>query len=139
MQNLVPDFILNNYKNNILEGEMDAFTMFIDVSGFTSLTENLMKSGSEGAEVLSVILNNIFKSTVNHIYECGGFISTFAGDAFTSIFPLLPDQSYSIHAQNIILCAEKILQRFKENTVQKTKFGYFEFGVTIGLSKGIVL
>ena len=81
MHNLIPDFILNNYKNNILKGEMDAFTMFIDVSGFTSLTENLMRGGSEGAEVLSNILKNIFKSNINHVYEYGGFISTFAGDA----------------------------------------------------------
>ncbi|MBL7128271.1 MAG: tetratricopeptide repeat protein [Ignavibacteria bacterium] len=138
MQNLVPDFILNNYKNNILKGEMDAFTMFIDISGFTSLTENLMQGGNEGAEVLSDILKNIFKSTVNHVYEYGGFISTFAGDAFTSIFPLLQDQSHFTQAQNIVLCAEKILQRFKENPVQKTKFGSFEFGVSIGLSTGIV-
>ena len=138
MHNLVPDFILNNYKNNILKGEMDAFTMFIDISGFTSLTENLMKGGSDGAEVLSDILKNIFKSTVNHVYEYGGFISTFAGDAFTSIFPVTKDQPHTTQAQNIILCAEKILQTFKENPVQKTKFGNFEFGVSIGLSTGII-
>ena len=138
MQNLVPDFILNNYKNNILKGEMDAFTMFIDISGFTSLTENLMKGSSEGAEVLSDILKNFFKSTVNHVYEYGGFISTFAGDAFTSIFPVTKDQPHTTQAQNIILCAEKILLRFKENPVQKTKFGNFEFGVSIGLSSGAV-
>jgi len=97
-----------------------------------------MQNGSEGAEVLSDILKNVFKSTVNHVYEHGGFISTFEGDAFTSIFPLLPDQPHSIQAQNIILCTEKILQRFKEKPVQKTKFGNFEFGVTIGLSAGTV-
>lgn len=89
MQNLVPDFILDNYKNNTLKGEMDAFTMFIDISGFTSLTENLMRGVSEGAEVLSDIIKNIFKSTVNHVYEYGGFISIFTGDAFTSILPVI--------------------------------------------------
>ena len=138
MQNLVPDFILNNYKNNIFNGELEAFSMFIDISGFTSMTENLMQNGSEGAEVLSDILKKIFKSTVNHVYEYGGFISTFAGDAFTSIFPVIQDQTHSAQSQNIILCAEKILLKFKENPVQITRFGNFEFGVTIGLSTGDV-
>ena len=138
MHNLLPEYILENYKNNRFEGELQAFTMFIDISGFTSMTDKLMQSGSDGAEILSNILKEIFKSTVSHVYESGGFISTFAGDAFTAIFPATKDNSQTNEVQNVLYCAEKILIRFKEKPVQKTKYGNFEFNVSIGLSAGEV-
>ena len=34
--------------------------MFIDISGFTQMTETLMRGGDEGAEILSNILNEIW-------------------------------------------------------------------------------
>ncbi len=138
MHNLLPEYILENYKNNRFEGEFQAFTMFIDISGFTSMTEKLMRSGSDGAEILSNILKDIFKSTVSHVYESGGFISTFAGDAFTAIFPKVNDTSQTNEAQNILYCSERILTRFKEKPIQKTKYGDFEFNVSVGLSSGKV-
>ena len=138
MHNLLPEYILENYKNNRFEGELQAFTMFIDISGFTSMTEKLMQRGSDGAEILSNILKDIFKSTVSHVYESGGFISTFAGDAFSAIFPFTEDASQENEVQNVLYCAEKILIRFKEKPVQKTKYGNFEFNVSIGLSAGEV-
>ena len=61
--------------------------MFVDLSGFTRLTETLMQKGAEGAEELSYILNHIFQPTVALVYEQGGFIPYFAGDSFTAIFP----------------------------------------------------
>jgi uncharacterized protein with HEPN domain len=38
-------------------GTFQAAVVFVDISGFTLLTENLMKHGSEGAEILSDIRN----------------------------------------------------------------------------------
>jgi len=102
------------------------------------MTEKLMRSGSDGAEILSNILKDIFKSTVSHVYESGGFISTFAGDAFTAIFPKVNDTSQTNEAQNILYCSERILTRFKEKPIQKTKYGDFEFNVSVGLSSGKV-
>ena len=61
--------------------------MFVDLSGFTRLTESLMAKGPEGAEELSDVLNHIFQPTVELVYEQGGFIPYFAGDSFTAIFP----------------------------------------------------
>jgi hypothetical protein len=39
MKNLLPALILENYKNNKFDGELVAFTMSADISGFTLLTE----------------------------------------------------------------------------------------------------
>ena len=139
MQNLLPEFILENYKNNKFEGDLQAFSMFIDVSGFTAMTEKLLKGGSDGPEILSNILKNIFRSTVTHVYKSGGFITTFAGDAFTAIFPTLKDIPQYEQAHNVLHCAEQILQSFIENPLQNTKYGSFEFKVTIGISTGEVI
>jgi tetratricopeptide (TPR) repeat protein/class 3 adenylate cyclase len=138
MHNLLPNFILDNYKNNKFDGELNAFTMFIDFSGFSNLTEKLMQSGSDGAEILSNILKNVFRASVNIVYESGGFISTFAGDAFTAIFPVSEVISRSDQAHNILTCADKILQNFKDEPIQKTKYGNFEFNVTIGIANGTI-
>jgi predicted ATPase/class 3 adenylate cyclase len=105
--------------------------MFVDISGFTPLTEQLMQHGNEGAEVLSIILNEIFEPMVGHVYAANGFIPHFAGDAFTGIFaevePLL-----------VARCALHIQELFEEQPVRKTKFGNFPISVKLGISSGDV-
>ncbi|MBN1137589.1 MAG: hypothetical protein JXM73_13460 [Anaerolineae bacterium] len=61
--------------------------MFVDISGFTSLTETLMQHRKDGAEVLSEALAAIFVPLVREVYARGGLIPLFAGDAFTALFP----------------------------------------------------
>ncbi|MDA3886507.1 MAG: hypothetical protein PF638_13015 [Candidatus Delongbacteria bacterium] len=50
MQNLVPDRIVQNFIDNKFTDTFDCFSMFVDISGFTSTTEALMKHGQEGSE-----------------------------------------------------------------------------------------
>ncbi|MDO9578343.1 MAG: hypothetical protein Q7J16_10700 [Candidatus Cloacimonadales bacterium] len=87
MKRLIPSTILESYQKNVFSGEFVAATIFIDISGFTAMTQALMKNGQEGAEILTSIINNIFNTAIDAIYDNQGFISTFAGDAFTAIFP----------------------------------------------------
>ncbi len=133
MKNLVPALILENFQKKKLHGTLSAVTMFIDISGFTAMTQSLMKNGKEGAEILTDIINTIFTPSIDIIYENNGFVSTFAGDAFTSIFPL--DKS---SADNAIFTAIKIQKIFKKIGIQDTKFGTFNLEVKIGLSIGEV-
>ncbi len=140
MQNFIPHFIYNQYKENNFEGEFHSITMFMDISGFTPMTEKLMNYGKEGAEVLSDILNNIFKPVVHSIYKRGGFISGFAGDALTAIFPIFhrkgaEDFSYLLKPCFAALAIQKI---FEKKGLQKTKFADFDLSVKVGLSGGEV-
>jgi len=86
LRNLIPHFIQQQYKAGNKYGNFNAFTMFIDLSGFTALTETLMKHGNEGAEQLSFSLNDIFEPLVNLVYCEGGFIPYFAGDSLLLFF-----------------------------------------------------
>ena len=106
MKNLVPEFILENFQRKKSHGTLSAVTMFIDISGFTAMTQSLMKNDKEGAEILTDIINKIFTPSIDKIYQNNGFVSTFAGDAFTSIFPIdrnSPDNAVfsAIEIQNI--------------------------------------
>ncbi len=133
MKKLVPAFILKNYKNQLFNGNFEAFTMFIDISGFTAMTQSLMRNGKEGAEILTLIINKIFTPSIDAIYENGGFISTFAGDAFTAIFPLQKSNAISI-----IHSAVSIQRIFREIGLQRSRFGEYDLSVKIGLSFGKV-
>ncbi len=106
--------------------------MFVDLSGFTSMTETLMRQGNAGAEKLSRILNSIFRPPVSLVYQRGGFIPYFAGDAFTAIFPKQDNPS---NTADFLLTADEICC-----LVSSPDFNMEEFriGMKVGLSFGKV-
>jgi len=132
MRNLIPHFIAEKFQNNQTCGSFMANTMFLDISGFTSMTERLMQEGKEGAEVLSEIINNIFEPVIETVYSAGGVITSFAGDAFTAVFPNLKQSA------QVALCAVDIGWIFEKKGTLQTKFGEFNLFVKIGLSSGEV-
>lgn len=84
---IVPQFILNEYKNENFQGDLDAWIMYIDLIGFTPFTASLLQDSGAGAEEVSDLLNAVFSPLVTIVYNHGGFIPHFAGDAFYGIFP----------------------------------------------------
>jgi tetratricopeptide (TPR) repeat protein/class 3 adenylate cyclase len=136
MRNFIPVFIQRKTEQgDEKEGSFKSSTMFMDISGFTNMTEALMGRGKEGAEVLSVILNQIFEPIIDEVYRLGGFVSGFAGDAMTIIFPDEGDGDSSIRA---IFAARFINSLFKRKGVQDTRLGTYELFVKLGLSYGNV-
>lgn len=71
----------------IRDGKFTASVMFTDVVGFTSITEKMMKKGKQGAEELSVLINKVYNPLISIVYRNGGYITNFAGDAITVVFP----------------------------------------------------
>ncbi len=132
MRKLLPDFIYNKYIDNEAHGKIQSLTLFMDISGFTSMTERLMKEGKEGAEVLTTILNGIFEPVIESVYNRGGFVASFAGDAFTAVFP------GTENPYRVIYSAIEINRIFKGKEIQKSRFGEFKFYVKLGLSCGNV-
>lgn len=135
MRNLIPHFIQEMTEQRKTNDHFYAATIFMDMSGFTKMTETLMSQGKEGAEVLSVILNNIFEPIIQAVYDRGGFVSVFAGDAMTIIFP--EDKNRNVH-KRALFTARFIRELFKEEGLQKTRLGEFSLSVKQGLSYGSV-
>lgn len=87
MQNLIPQYILEKYARGESLGQFPAVSLFADISGFSAVTNTLVPHGSAGAEAMAAVMLDIFEPLVQHIHAHGGFIATFAGDAFTALFP----------------------------------------------------
>ena len=133
MKNFIPYFIQERWKAEDTHGFLRGYTMFIDLSGFTALTESLMERGNEGAERLSHVLNAIFAPMVDLVYRRGGIIPYFAGDAFTAIFPDKGERA--LKAVEFTATARDVLNLF---SAKGFTFDEFEIGIKIGLSYGMV-
>ncbi len=64
-----------------------AAVLFVDISGFTALTERLARQGPAGAEELSQLLNTYFSKLINLIDAYEGDIVKFAGDGLIALWP----------------------------------------------------
>lgn len=132
MIKFIPHFIQEQLLTNKRHGSFEAYTVFVDMSGFTRLTETLLKQGNEGAERLSTILNAIFEPMVRQVYALGGFIPYFAGDAFTGIFPL---EKCECDATKLLALAQR---QFELLDAASISFREFKIGIKTGLSFGEV-
>ncbi len=128
MLNLIPRFICEKAVKGESSGSFETSSLFMDISGFTPMTEDLMHFGKEGAEVLSNILNSIFPPLIDCVYNNKGFISGFAGDAFTALFPGCPEGALN--------AAEGIQIILMEKGLRKSRFGNYILTGKCGLSSG---
>lgn len=135
MQALVPNFIIDHASRGIHKGSFKAGVTFLDLSGFTALTEKLLKEGNAGAERLSAILNRIFGPLVAQAYQNGAFIPYFAGDAFFAIIPAQEGQKASDLAEATKSLGQELLAFFGKNGRQ---FDEFTIQAKMGASFGKV-
>ena len=141
--NLIPDFIHKKYESKQFAGEFNAASLFVDIAGFTPLTETLAQFHRDGAETLTSILNHTFGPHVHEVSSRGGIIPLFAGDAFVAIFPIdesNPNKQSALldAADQAVQAAIAIQDTFRKSGVIETKYGNFEIGVKIGLATGNV-
>ncbi|MBN1151163.1 hypothetical protein JXA84_08110 [candidate division WOR-3 bacterium] len=126
----IPDFFSEKYSIGEYSGNFLGCAMFLDLSGFTSVTDKLMREDKEGIEVLGNFLSQIFENIISNIHQRGGFISSFEGDALLAIFP--GEESF----RGALSCSEEINGFFSDKSVFKTKFGNFYISIKTGISYG---
>lgn len=136
MHNLIPHFIHEHFSRGDHAGGFAAATLFIDVTGFTRLTETLMQHGKEGAETLTDALNRVFNPLVGEVYARDGWIAAFVGDAFLGVFPHRDDPDQARRAA--LETAAQILAFLQQQGTISTRYGDFSFSARIGLSDGPV-
>ncbi|HEX6384801.1 MAG TPA: adenylate/guanylate cyclase domain-containing protein, partial [Anaerolineae bacterium] len=150
MHRLVPDFILQQYGSGKRSGNFPATTLFVDVSGFSAITDMLIESGSQhGAEVLAGVMRAVFDPLVTAVYDRGGFIVGFAGDAFMAVFPR--DESGSRNNENVaapddfhhsslhaLAAAWAIQQHMAASADHDTPYGRFTLSTKVGMALGEV-
>src|SRR5690242_3694850 len=66
--------------------EVDGTVVFVDLSGFTKLSERLARLGREGAECLVEAIDDTFAKLLVDAYANGGSLLKFGGDALLLLF-----------------------------------------------------
>lgn len=136
MHRLVPDLILNRYAAGEQNGRFQATALFVDISGFSTITDRLMQHGQHGAEVLADVMRAVFDPLVESVYAHGGFITNLAGDAFTAVFP------HGQQAENIthhaLAAAWAMQQAMRATPTRATPYGAFDISAKVGLAEGEV-
>lgn len=137
MHRVVPQIIIDNYRAGKYAGEFSAVGLFLDLSGFSSMTDTLMQHGQHGAEVLAGLMHGVFDPLVESIFKYGGKVVGFAGDGIMALFPLedLPAKEVALRA---LAAASEVQSHLFENPVRQTPYGNFQFSVKVGLAVGDV-
>ena len=66
--------------------QIDGSLAFVDISGFTALTERLARRGKVGAEILRDTLDGVFNALLDEAYLWGAGLIKWGGDAFLLLF-----------------------------------------------------
>ena len=66
--------------------EVDGTLAFIDISGFTAMSERLSSLGKAGAEEVTDVMNATFAALLAVAYEQGGGLLKFGGDALLLLY-----------------------------------------------------
>lgn len=132
MHQLVPAYILEKFNAGEYSGALTVSVMFVDLSGFSSMSDALARHGHHGSEMLAAVMQPVFEPLVRSVYAQGGFVVGFAGDAITAIFSGEPGDSLRCCAS----AAHAIQKHFDAHPAQHTSFGDFPVAVKIGLAHG---
>src|SRR5258705_8462368 len=61
--------------------EVEGTLAFVDISGFTAMSERLSRAGKAGAEEVTDVMNATFAALLDIAYAEGGGLLKFGGDA----------------------------------------------------------
>lgn len=136
MHRVVPELIVENYKAGRFSGTFPAVGMFLDLSGFSAMTDALMTHGQHGAEILANLMHGVFDPLVEGIFDHGGKIVGFAGDGIMALFPV--ESEARTTAFSALAAAWLIQKRLFNDPVRNTIYGKFQFTAKIGLTYGDV-
>jgi class 3 adenylate cyclase len=131
MYRLVPEFIQIKFAAGETAGTFQSIALFVDISGFTPLTETLMRHGQDGAEVLARITKDVLEPLIQSVFEHGGFVTGLAGDAFTALFPA------DAH-KHALAAAWRARHTMAISGQKQTAYGDFAIAVKIGMAVGHV-
>jgi class 3 adenylate cyclase len=87
----VPNWVKARILDNVGNSEPSTVSrptaiLFIDIAGFTEITDRLARQGERGAEQLSELLNDCFAVLTDIVHAQGGDIAAFTGDGILAIW-----------------------------------------------------
>jgi adenylate cyclase 10 len=122
--------------------QITTVSMFVDVSGFTSMTESLAARGPVGAEYLGKHLNSYFQQLLRLVAGAGGDVFKFAGDAMLIFWPEYKEDTLESLLRRSIQCALRIQEHLHKaqlapEVILSVKMGIGLGGATIAHLGGV--
>lgn len=135
LPNIVLKHLLENQStfSSPLEIDVAAGLLFADVSGFTALTERLSGLGVRGVEQLTAYLNEFFDKMIAIIFNHGGDVVKFAGDALVVIWPTASIAGLQYSTTAAVQCALALQRDLKSYDAGGTPLQ-----LHIGVGAGVV-
>ncbi|MGO9962347.1 MAG: adenylate/guanylate cyclase domain-containing protein [Acidimicrobiales bacterium] len=112
--------------------ELDASLCFVDISGFTALSERLARRGRVGTEQLTEVLNHVFSRMLAIAALQGGSLLKFGGDALLLLFPGDNHQLCAVRAAVAMRAALRQAQRYQ------LAAGRLNLRMSVGIHSGTV-
>lgn len=111
---------------------VDGALLFLDISGFTALSEALTSLGRVGSEEVRDVINATFTAILELAYDQGGSLLKFGGDAVLLLFE--GDDA----AARAAVAARRMLDRLLTRNPVHTSGGGVTLGATVGVHAGPV-
>jgi class 3 adenylate cyclase/tetratricopeptide (TPR) repeat protein len=109
---------------------LEATCCFVDISGFTALSERLARRGRIGAEELTEVLNHVFSRMLEVAYAKGGALLKFGGDALLLAF------TGDDHATMAARGAVAMRAALREARTLPTSVGRVNLRMSVGIHSG---
>ena len=115
-----------------LAGERKQVTvLFADVSGFTSLSENL------DPEAVHTLINRAFEVMLTEIHRFEGTVNQFLGDGLMALFGApIAHEDHALRAAHAALAMQRALGRYRDELARTRGV---DFRVRMGLNTGLVV
>jgi predicted ATPase/class 3 adenylate cyclase len=110
--------------------QVDASLAFVDISGFTSLTERLSKKGKVGAEEMNDLLDSTFTELLSAAYDFGAGVIKWGGDATLLLF------TGDDHPARACRAAVEMQRKMRAVGRLKTSAGLVTLRMSIGIHSG---
>ena len=110
--------------------EVDGSLAFVDISGFTTLTEKLSRHGRIGAEEISDTLSSTFAALLTVAYEDGAGLVKWGGDAVLLLF------EGDHHAARAARAAFRMRQTMRRIGTIDTTAGKVTLRMSVGVHSG---
>ena len=121
--------------------DFNAAVLFSDISGFTKLTNRLLKEhGNEGAEILNSIINRFFEELINMVTRFSGDVIKFGGDAIMSIWSSNTcGESLETLTHRAVACGLEQLQQLNNWDTKEGVMLQLHLGLGAGAVQGVDL
>jgi adenylate cyclase len=131
MSKEVADQLLAAGEAELIGKDQEVSVLFSDVRGFTGLSERL------GARDTVSLLNAYFTEMVDVIFEHGGVLDKYIGDAIMALFgaPFPSDHD----ADNAVLVANQMILRLRDHNLRQAGRGLPELQIGVGIATGDVV